>query len=135
MERVPLDPVDAVSAAFGPRPELRGSPAPLILCVHRGFRGQEPLEDLHVALFGRTVERSLASGPARRELPGLPFNLLLGDNTGHDPTWVEKMNASLAQLVATSFGVAPGPGVVQLSHLQTETVMRWIVSHDSTCCG
>ena len=62
-----MDPVGAVSAAFGPRPELRGSPAEPILCFHRGFRGQEPLEDLHVALEGRTVERSLALGPARRE--------------------------------------------------------------------
>ena len=82
-----MDPVDAVSTAFGPRPELRGSPAVLILCVHRGFRGQEPLEDLHVALVGRIVERSLASGPARREafewskkgreLPGLLLSNLL----------------------------------------------------------
>ena len=62
-----MDPVGAVSAAFGPRPELRGSPAALLLCFHRGFRGQEPLEDLHVALFGRKVERSVASGRARRE--------------------------------------------------------------------
>ena len=57
-----MDPVGAVSAAFGPRPELRGSPAVLILCFHRGFRGQEPLENLHAAIFGRIVERSLAFG-------------------------------------------------------------------------
>ena len=57
-----MDPVGAVSAAFGPRPELRGSPAGLSLCLHCGFRGQEPLEDLHVALMGRIVERSLAFG-------------------------------------------------------------------------
>ena len=62
-----MDPVDAVSAAFGPRPELRGSPAEPILRFHRGFRGQEPLEDLHVAIFGRIVERSVALGPARGE--------------------------------------------------------------------
>ena len=62
-----MDPVGAVSAAFGPRPELRGSPAVLILCFHRGPRGQEPLEDLHLAPVGRKVERSVASGRARGE--------------------------------------------------------------------
>ena len=81
-----MDPVGAVSAAFGPRPELRGSPAVPILCFHRGPRGQEPLEDLHVAIFGCIVERSSASGRARREtfewskrgreLSGLVSNLL-----------------------------------------------------------
>ena len=92
-----MDPVGAVSAAFGPRPELRGSPALPILCLHRGFRGQEPLEDLHVALFGRIVERSLASGRVcgerhlsgqkGRELPGLCpiFSwIILGENTSED---------------------------------------------------
>ena len=61
-----MDPVGAVSAAFGLHPALRGSPAVPILCFHRGLRGQEPLEDLHGAMLGRKVEGSLASGSARR---------------------------------------------------------------------
>ena len=99
-----------LSAAFGPRPELRGSPAVPILCVHSGFRGQEPLEDLYMALSGRIVERSSASGPARRqacewskrgrELPGLCPILswrILGENTCEDPILRHKQNMNSAR--------------------------------------
>ena len=110
-------------AAFEPRPELRGSPAALLLCVHRGFRGQEPLEDLHVALSGCEVERSIASGRTRREafewsksgreLPGLCpiFSWrILGENTSEDPT---------SDLSAYATNIHPStPYTFEICHIQ-----------------
>ena len=121
-----MDPVGAVSAAFGPRPELRGSPAALLLCFHRGFRGQEPLEDLHVALEGRKVERSSASGRARgeRHLSGQKevencrvfVPSFLGQSWVKIPvkTTVKTLYFGTnknEQRASTANAVAPGPGV------------------------
>ena len=147
-----MDPVDAVSAPFGPRPELQGSPAAPILCLHRGFRGQEPLENLHAAIFGRIVERSSASGRARREafewtkrgreLPGLrPIFCwrILGENTSEDhcedySSDKQKMNSALAQLMLTSFCCRSGARCRMSSELACGVTFAFNTDRDALHC-